>query len=163
MRRVAPSCGSAMTATTGPSPGPSPPQRPTGSTASTISPSPGSSMTARSGSSSTASPTPQPTSGTSTTLRSSSPSRAGTLAYNWRTMAKPDPAQSPTARGLDRRALDYSASIDYDRRLYRHDIAASIAHARMLGRQGIIPAADAEAIVRGLEEITDEIERGEFT
>ena len=78
-------------------------------------------------------------------------------------MAKPDPAQSPTARGLDRRALDYSASIDYDRRLYRHDIAASIAHARMLGRQGIIPAADAEAIVRGLEEITDEIERGEFT
>ncbi len=69
---------------------------------------------------------------------------------------------SPTARGLDRRALRYSASIAYDRRLYRHDIAASIAHARMLGRQGIIPAGDAEAIVRGLEEIRQEIERAEF-
>src|SRR3990172_1653714 len=69
---------------------------------------------------------------------------------------------SPTARGLDPRALRYSASIGYDRRLYRHDIAASIAHARMLGRQGIISAGDAEAIVQGLEEIREEIEGGEF-
>ncbi|HEU4759075.1 MAG TPA: lyase family protein, partial [Dehalococcoidia bacterium] len=77
-------------------------------------------------------------------------------------MPEDKPAESPTARGLDRRALDYTASIDYDRRLYRQDIAASIAHARMLGRQGIIPAADAEAIARGLEQIREEIERGEF-
>src|SRR3990172_10190269 len=69
---------------------------------------------------------------------------------------------SPTARGLDPRALRYSASIAYDRRLYRQDIAASIAHARMLGNQGIIPAEDAEAIVRGLEQIRQEIERGDF-
>ena len=82
--------------------------------------------------------------------------------YNGPTMAERRPTDSPTARGLDRRALEYSASIDYDRRLYRHDIAASIAHARMLARQGIIPGEDAEAIVRGLEEIRQEIERGEF-
>ena len=70
--------------------------------------------------------------------------------------------QSPTARGLDRRALDYSASIAFDRRLYAHDIAASIAHARMLAKQGIIPGDDAEAIARGLEDIRAEIERDEF-
>ncbi|HEY5626014.1 MAG TPA: lyase family protein, partial [Dehalococcoidia bacterium] len=71
-------------------------------------------------------------------------------------------AQSPTAGGLDRRALDYSASVGYDRRLYAHDIAGSIAHARMLGAQGIIPADDAAQIVRGLEEIRGEIEDGKF-
>ncbi|MEX0800488.1 MAG: argininosuccinate lyase [Dehalococcoidia bacterium] len=70
--------------------------------------------------------------------------------------------ESPTARGLDRRALDYSASISFDRRLYAHDIAASIAHARMLAKQGIVPGDDAEAIVRGLEEIRSEIEGGTF-
>jgi len=69
---------------------------------------------------------------------------------------------SPTAHGLDRRALAYSASIDYDRRLYPQDIAGSIAHARMLGRQGIIDSADAAAIVSGLDEIRAEIERGDF-
>jgi argininosuccinate lyase len=77
-------------------------------------------------------------------------------------MTQNNRAESPTARGVDRRALDYSASIAYDRRLYRHDIAVSIAHARMLGRQKIIPAEDAEAIVRGLEEIRSEIESGTF-
>ena len=70
--------------------------------------------------------------------------------------------QSPTARGLDRRALKYSASIAFDRRLYAHDIAASIAHARMLAKQEIIPGEDAEAIARGLEDIRAEIERDEF-
>jgi len=73
-----------------------------------------------------------------------------------------DRIESPTARGLDERALKYTASIAYDRRLYRQDIAASIAHARMLTKQGIIPGDDAESIVRGLEEIREEIERGEF-
>ncbi|MEO8456401.1 MAG: argininosuccinate lyase [Chloroflexota bacterium] len=70
--------------------------------------------------------------------------------------------QSPTAKGLDRRALKYSASISYDQRLYRHDIAGSIAHARMLGKQGIIPAEDADLIVGGLEEIREEIDAGRF-
>ncbi len=56
----------------------------------------------------------------------------------------------------------YTASIDVDQRMYREDIAASVAHARMLGRQGIIPRTDAEAIVRGLGEIREEIETGRF-
>jgi argininosuccinate lyase len=71
-------------------------------------------------------------------------------------------SQSPTARGLDSRALKYSASVAYDQRLYRQDIAGSIAHARMLGRQGIIPAEDAAAIEKGLDAIRDEIEQGKF-
>ncbi len=70
--------------------------------------------------------------------------------------------QSPTAKGLDPRALQYSASVGYDWALYPFDIAASVAHARMLGKQGIIPAGDADAIVRGLQEIQAEIESGKF-
>ena len=77
-------------------------------------------------------------------------------------MADRNAPESPTARGLDSRALDYTASIAFDRRLYPHDIAASVAHARMLAKQGIIPGDDADAIVRGLEEVRAEIERGEF-
>lgn len=56
----------------------------------------------------------------------------------------------------------YTSSLDVDATLYSYDIRASIAHARMLGRQRIIPRADADAIVRGLREIEREIERGEF-
>ena len=56
----------------------------------------------------------------------------------------------------------FTASVDVDRRLYRHDIAGSIAHARMLARQRIIPARDAQKIVRGLKSIQREIERGVF-
>jgi argininosuccinate lyase len=56
----------------------------------------------------------------------------------------------------------FTASIDIDRRLYRHDIAGSIAHAKMLARQRIIPARDARKIVRGLKAIESEIERGVF-
>ena len=56
----------------------------------------------------------------------------------------------------------YTVSIHYDRRLYRHDIAGSVVHARMLARQGIIDNEDAESIVRGLETVRKEIEAGEF-
>jgi argininosuccinate lyase len=56
----------------------------------------------------------------------------------------------------------FTASVDIDARLYRHDIAGSIAHAKMLARQRIIPARDARKIVRGLKAIRDEIERGAF-
>jgi argininosuccinate lyase len=69
---------------------------------------------------------------------------------------------SPTAPGLNPVALDFSASIGYDWILYPFDIAASIAHARMLGKQGIIPSEDADLIVRGLGDIEDEIEAGDF-
>src|SRR5207244_340961 len=56
----------------------------------------------------------------------------------------------------------FTASIDVDARLYRHDIAGSIAHAKMLARQGIISARDARKIVRGLKAIEREIESGKF-
>jgi len=55
-----------------------------------------------------------------------------------------------------------NASIDFDRRLYAQDIAASQAHARMLAHQGIIEAADAEAICAGLDTVKAEIEAGDF-
>ena len=57
---------------------------------------------------------------------------------------------------------EYVGSLQFDRRLYRHDIAGSIAHARMLGRQGIIPAKDAATLIKGLESVRDELDRGEF-
>jgi len=56
----------------------------------------------------------------------------------------------------------YTVSIHYDRRLYRHDIAGSITHARMLAKQSIISDADANAIIGGLREICQEIEDGKF-
>ena len=57
---------------------------------------------------------------------------------------------------------DFTTSLSFDQRLYRQDIAGSMAHARMLGRQGIITPAEAEEIVQGLEEIQAEIEAGQF-
>jgi argininosuccinate lyase len=53
-----------------------------------------------------------------------------------------------------------NASIGFDWRLLEHDIAGSIAHARMLAAQGIIPAADSDAIVTGLREVAADIEAG---
>ncbi len=57
---------------------------------------------------------------------------------------------------------DFTTSLGFDQRLYRQDIAGSTAHARMLARQGIIAPAEAEELVRGLEEIQAEIEAGQF-
>jgi len=58
-------------------------------------------------------------------------------------------------------ADDFHSSISFDSRLYRYDIQGSIAHARMLGRQGIITTGEANQIIRGLEEILKEIEAGQ--
>ncbi len=57
---------------------------------------------------------------------------------------------------------EFTASINFDKRLYAEDIAGSMAHARMLGRQNIIPASDVGPIINGLQQIKDEIEQGEF-
>ncbi|MPZ24293.1 MAG: argininosuccinate lyase [Dehalococcoidia bacterium] len=57
----------------------------------------------------------------------------------------------------------FTASTDVDAALWREDIDASIAHARMLGARSIVPADDAGRIVVGLQSIAGEIERGEFT
>jgi len=62
----------------------------------------------------------------------------------------------------DKFVEEFTASIDFDKRLYRQDIRGSIAHARMLGRQKIIPMADVDAIISGLEEILARIDAGEF-
>ena len=58
--------------------------------------------------------------------------------------------------------LRYTASVDFDRRLALADIEASLAHAAMLARVGVIDAQDLSAIERGMRQIRDEIERGEF-
>jgi len=58
---------------------------------------------------------------------------------------------------------EINASIDFDRHLYRQDIAASKAHADMLAKQGIITADDAKKIVHGLDTILSEIEAGKFS
>ena len=59
-------------------------------------------------------------------------------------------------------ASEFTVSLDVDRRMYREDIAGSIAHAEMLGRQGIVSGEDVEAIVGGLRRIREEIEAGDF-
>jgi len=56
----------------------------------------------------------------------------------------------------------YTASVGFDRRMAAHDIRGSLAHARMLARQGIIAQADFAAIARGLEQIGAEIDAGTF-
>ena len=55
---------------------------------------------------------------------------------------------------------DFNASINFDARLYRQDITGSIAHATMLGEQGIISQEDAQAIINGLKAILSDIEGG---
>ncbi len=57
---------------------------------------------------------------------------------------------------------EINASIDFDRHLYRQDIAASKAHAAMLAKAGIIAAQDAKQIAHGLDTILSEIEAGKF-
>ena len=56
----------------------------------------------------------------------------------------------------------FTASVGFDRRLYRYDIAGSIAHARMLARIGVLTGDERDVIVGGLETIRAEIESGEF-
>lgn len=56
----------------------------------------------------------------------------------------------------------FTESISFDSRLWRYDIEGSIAHAMMLGRQGIITKRESEMIVKGLREIASEIESGKF-
>ena len=60
-------------------------------------------------------------------------------------------------------AAQLNASIDFDQRLLPFDAEGSKAHARMLAQQGILSAADAEAIVRGLDQVVDEWRRGALT
>ncbi len=56
----------------------------------------------------------------------------------------------------------FSESISFDKRLWKYDVEGSVAHARMLGMQGIISKKEAAAIVKGLTEIASDIEEGRF-
>ena len=81
-------------------------------------------------------------------------------------MAKKDEVKghlrSRFKKSVDKAAEKYVASISFDWRLYKHDIAGSIAHAQMLAKQELISKKDAELIVSGLVSIRDEIEQGKF-
>ncbi|MBU1726955.1 MAG: argininosuccinate lyase, partial [Candidatus Omnitrophica bacterium] len=57
---------------------------------------------------------------------------------------------------------EFTSSISYDKRLAKYDILGSIAHAKMLGKQKIIPAKEAALIVSGLKSILKEVESGKF-
>ncbi|ASP37853.1 argininosuccinate lyase [Bacterioplanes sanyensis] len=56
----------------------------------------------------------------------------------------------------------YTASVSFDQRMYRQDIQGSIAHAKMLCKVGVLSETERDDIIRGLEEVRIEIERGDF-
>jgi argininosuccinate lyase len=62
----------------------------------------------------------------------------------------------------DNRVEAFTESISFDRRLYRHDIRASQAHARMLAEVGLLTADEANQIVAALDAIAADVERGDF-
>ncbi len=64
--------------------------------------------------------------------------------------------------GTDDRVLAFTESISFDRRLYRHDVLASQAHARMLAEVGLLTQDEASQIAAALDEIAGRIERGQF-
>ena len=66
------------------------------------------------------------------------------------------------AQASDRRLEAFNASVAFDVRMVREDIRGSIAHARMLGQQGIIGQDDAETLEQGLWQILSEVDAGAF-
>ncbi len=62
----------------------------------------------------------------------------------------------------DKLVETFTASVGFDWRLYRHDIAGSIAHARMLAHVGVLTQGECDAIVSGLTQIQTEIDTGAF-
>ncbi|MFI5316764.1 MAG: argininosuccinate lyase [Myxococcota bacterium] len=67
------------------------------------------------------------------------------------------------AKATDPRMERFSASVQVDGKLFREDVRGSIAHARMLGRQGILSGDEAEQLVKGLERVGHELETGGLT
>lgn len=66
------------------------------------------------------------------------------------------------SEGTEASVEEFTASIQYDSRLYRHDIDGSMVHARMLAKQGLISDDERDAILEGLAVIRTEIEEGAF-
>ncbi len=83
-------------------------------------------------------------------------------------MAKPAPSGSKAlwggrfTTGAAERLRDYTESVSFDWQLYRHDIAGSIAHAKMLAHIRVLTPSELKVIVAGLEEIRAQIDRGQF-
>ena len=67
-----------------------------------------------------------------------------------------------TDGSTDKLADDFNSSISFDCRMYRQDIAGSMAHAAMLGACGIIEKADADALIDGLQEILNDLDSGKL-
>jgi argininosuccinate lyase len=66
------------------------------------------------------------------------------------------------SEATDKFVEQFTASEHFDRRLFRHDIQGSLAHARMLQKIGVLSQSELDAILKGLEDILGEIERGDF-
>ncbi len=66
------------------------------------------------------------------------------------------------SKEIDKKTNDFNSSISFDQRMYREDITGSMAHATMLGAQGIISLEDKDKILAGLQEILDDIESGKL-
>lgn len=77
-------------------------------------------------------------------------------------MAKKKILRGVLGKELDPLVEAYTASVPFDQRLYRQDIAGSIAHAKMLAKQEIITEAEAKTIINGLISVGEEIEQGKF-
>jgi argininosuccinate lyase len=75
---------------------------------------------------------------------------------------KAQPWSGRFAQPVDEQVKRFTASVSFDRRLAKHDIAASLAHARMLAARGIIPRRDLAAIQKGMAAIGREIAAGSF-
>ncbi|MEX2185725.1 MAG: argininosuccinate lyase [Pirellulales bacterium] len=78
------------------------------------------------------------------------------------TAARPRHVAGVFSEATDTRVQQFTESISFDRRLYAHDIAGSIAHASMLADVGILTADECLQITQSLEQIRREIEQGEF-
>jgi len=72
------------------------------------------------------------------------------------------PLRGRFKKEVEKSVEKYTSSIHFDKRLYRQDIAGSIAHAAMLAKQGIISDEEADTIVAALSSIREEIELGSF-
>jgi argininosuccinate lyase len=66
------------------------------------------------------------------------------------------------SEAVDAFVQEFTASVQFDQRMYRQDIAGSIAHATMLSKVGVLTDEERESIISGLEQVRDEIEQGIF-
>ncbi|MFQ5901215.1 MAG: argininosuccinate lyase [Thermodesulfobacteriota bacterium] len=77
-------------------------------------------------------------------------------------MMKSKPWKGRFSQDTDRVVEEFTASISFDKRLYKYDIMGSIAHTKMLARIGVLTSDEMEAIVSGLADIRNEIEQDRF-